>query len=77
MPITEGYRDERFVVRERGRRLATPPLAALVVVATLDVIFAIDSIPAMFGITRDAFIVFAANAFSLLGLSALYFVLPG
>ncbi len=57
--------------------MATPLLAALLLVATFDVVFAIDSIPAIFAITRDEFIVFAANAFSLLGLMSLYFLLAG
>jgi len=77
LPMTDDYRGDRLTVRERGRRLATPMLAALVLVATFDVVFAVDSIPAIFAVTRDTFIVFAANAFSLLGLSALYFVLVG
>ena len=58
-----------------GRRAATPLLAALVMVAAFDLMFAIDSIPAIFAITRDTFVVFAANAFSLLGMVSLYFVL--
>lgn len=77
MPMTPDYRGDRFVVREHARRVATPLLGALVLVASFDVVFAVDSIPAIFGITRDTFIVFAANAFSLLGLAALYFVLAG
>jgi len=77
LPMTPDYRGDRFTVREHGRRLATPLFGALVLVASFDVIFAVDSIPAIFGVTRDTFIVFAANAFSLLGLSALYFVLAG
>jgi tellurite resistance protein TerC len=64
-----------MTVRERGRRFGTPLLAALVLVATFDVVFAVDSIPAIFAVTREPFIVYAANAFSLLGLAALYFVL--
>jgi tellurite resistance protein TerC len=76
-PFTESYRDASLVVSEGGRRAATPLLAAFVLVATFDVVFAVDSIPAVFAITRDTFIVYAANAFSLLGLAALYFVLAG
>jgi tellurite resistance protein TerC len=75
LPITTSFDRDHLITRERGRRLGTPLLAALVLVATLDVAFAIDSIPAIFAITRDTFVVFAANAFSLLGLTALYFVL--
>jgi tellurite resistance protein TerC len=57
--------------------MATPLFAALVLVATFDVIFAVDSIPAIFGVTQDTFTVFAANAFSLLGMMSLYFLLAG
>jgi tellurite resistance protein TerC len=77
LPMTNAYHEDRIIVRERGRWAATPMLAALALVATFDVIFAVDSIPAIFAITRDLFIVYAANAFSLLGLAALYFVLAG
>ena len=77
VPLTDGYRGDRFTVRENGRRLATPMLAALVLVAAFDLVFAVDSIPAIFAVTRDTFVVYAANAFSLLGLTALYFVLAG
>jgi tellurite resistance protein TerC len=77
VPMTSGYRGQRLTVREAGRRVATPLVAVLVVVATTDVVFAVDSIPAIFAITTDPFIVFAANAFALIGLRALYFVLAG
>lgn len=77
VPLTSAYHGDRLLVRERGRKMATPLLAAFVLVATFDVVFAVDSIPAVFAITRDTFIVYAANAFSLLGLAALYFVLAG
>lgn len=66
-----------FFVREDGRRLATPALAALAAVALADVIFAVDSIPAILAITTDTFVVFAANAFALLGLRALFFLVGG
>ena len=62
---------------EHGRRVATPLLAALVLVATFDVVFAVDSIPAIFAVTRETFIVFAANAFSLLGLAPSTSCSPG
>jgi len=75
--LTDGYRGTRIFVREGGIRYATPVLAVLAVVATTDVIFAIDSIPAIFAITREPFIVFAANAFALMGLRSLYFLLAG
>lgn len=77
VPSTTEYHGDRVVVREGGRRVATPLLAALALVATFDVVFAVDSIPAIFAITRDTFTVFAANAFSLLGLASLYFLLEG
>jgi len=77
LPMTAAYDGDRLLSREAGRRVATPLLAALVLVATFDVVFAVDSIPAIFAVTRETFIVFAANAFSLLGLGALYFVLAG
>ncbi len=77
LPLTTSYHGDRLTVRERGRRVATPMLAALASVATFDVVFAVDSIPAIFAVTRETFIVYAANAFSLLGLAALYFVLAG
>ncbi|MTD47009.1 TerC/Alx family metal homeostasis membrane protein [Conexibacter sp. W3-3-2] len=76
-PVTEGYRGDKLFVREGGHRMATPLLVVVVAVATADVIFAVDSIPAIFGITTDTFIVFAANAFALLGLRALYRLLDG
>jgi tellurite resistance protein TerC len=80
VPMTADYEGDRLVVRQPGRaghRVATPLLAVFVVVATTDIIFAVDSIPAIFAITREPFIVFAANAFAMLGLRALYFVLVG
>ena len=77
IPLTNDYDGDKIVTRIDGRMLATPLFAALVMVATFDVVFAIDSIPAIFAITRDTFVVFAANAFSLLGLMSLYFLLAG
>jgi tellurite resistance protein TerC len=76
--MTTAYdRDRLFTRGDRGALVATPMLAALVMVAAFDVVFAVDSIPAIFAVTRDTFIVYAANAFSLLGLASLYFVLAG
>jgi tellurite resistance protein TerC len=77
MPVTGDYRGPRMLTREGGRRALTP--FALVVVAVLgtDVVFAVDSVPAVYGVTGDPFLVFATNAFALLGLRALYFVLQG
>jgi tellurite resistance protein TerC len=77
LPLTTADEGDRLTVRRNGRRVGTPMLAALVSVAAFDVVFAVDSIPAIFAVTRETFIVYAANAFSLLGLSALYFVLAG
>jgi tellurite resistance protein TerC len=77
VPMTAGYRGHRLFTKEHGRRVATPLLAVFVVVATTDLVFAIDSIPAIFAITQEPFVVFAANAFAMLGLRALYFVLVG
>lgn len=75
MPMTDGYHGQHFVVRDGGGLRATPMLAVMVVIATADVAFATDSIPAVFAITREPFLVFAANAFAVLGLLALYFLL--
>jgi tellurite resistance protein TerC len=77
VPMTEGYRGRRLSVREGGRRMATPLVAVLVAVATTDVVFAVDSIPAVFAVTRDPFIVFSSNAMAVLGLRALFFLLAG
>jgi tellurite resistance protein TerC len=77
VPITDTYDGERLMSRRAGRRMATPLLAVFIVVATTDLIFALDSIPAIFAVTREPFIVFAANAFAMLGLRALYFLLAG
>jgi tellurite resistance protein TerC len=77
LPMVTHYDGDRLVVRKRGRRFATPLAAALVLVATFDLVFAVDSIPAIFAVTRETFLVCAANAFSLLGLASLYFVLAG
>jgi tellurite resistance protein TerC len=77
MPVSDEYDGSKLTTTVGGRRAATPLAAALVMVAAFDVMFAIDSIPAIFAITRDTFIVFAANAFSLLGMISLYFLLDG
>jgi tellurite resistance protein TerC len=77
LPLTTRFHGDRLTVSEGGRRVATPLFGALVLVATFDVVFAVDSIPAIFAVTREVFLVYAANAFSLLGLAALYFVLAG
>ena len=77
MPVTEDHDGTRFLTRRAGKLAATPLLVALIAIETTDVIFAIDSIPAAFGVTTDVFIVFTSNAFAILGLRALYFVLAG
>jgi tellurite resistance protein TerC len=73
--VTEGYEGERFVVLRHGLRYATPLLMVLVLVEVSDLIFAIDSIPAIFAVTNDPFIVFTSNIFAILGLRAMYFLL--
>ena len=73
--MTTEYRGSAFFIKENGRRLATPLLAVLIVVETTDIIFAVDSIPAIFGVTKIPFLVFTSNAFAILGLRALYFLL--
>ena len=73
--VTPGYEGQRFFVLKDGVRMATPLLAVLIVVETTDIIFAVDSIPAIFGVTEEPFIVFTSNAFAILGLRALYFLL--
>lgn len=75
LPVTDHYSEGRFVVRQAGRVLATPLLLVLVLLETTDVMFALDSIPAVIGVTRDPFIVFTSNVFAILGLRAAYFVL--
>jgi tellurite resistance protein TerC len=77
IPITNEYRGQRFFVRKEGKIQATLLMLVLVVVETTDVIFAVDSIPAIFAITRDPFIVYTSNVFAILGLRALYFLLAG
>jgi len=73
--VTKSYQGERFLVKEDGRRFVTPLFLVLVIVEITDVTFALDSIPAIFGITQDAFIVYTSNVFAILGLRALYFLL--
>ena len=75
LPVTATYRGKHFFAREAGRRNATPLLLVLVLVEATDLIFAIDSIPAIFGITRDPFLVFTSNIFAVLGLRSLFFLL--
>ena len=77
LPVATRYDGHRLTFKDGGRRYATPLLAALGLIAAFDLVFAVDSIPAIFAVTDETFIVYAANAFSLLGLGALYFVLAG
>ena len=77
MPVTDDYRGPRMFIRENGVRMATPFALVVFAVLATDVVFAVDSVPAVYGITGDPFLVFATNAFALLGLRALYFVLEG
>jgi len=77
IPIAPFTTGTGFLVRQGGRLMATPLLVALVVIETTDLIFALDSIPAVFAVTRDPFLVYTSNVFALLGLRSLYFVLAG
>ena len=77
LPTTGDYRGDHFFVRENGKLYATPLLAVLVVVETSDVLFAIDSVPAVLAVTSSTFIAYSSNAFAVLGLRALYFALEG
>ena len=77
LPVTENYHGTRLLIRDGGRMVATPLLVALVAIEVTDLIFALDSIPAVFGVTRDVYVVFTSNAFAVLGLRALYFLLAG
>jgi tellurite resistance protein TerC len=77
MPITEDYHGDNFFVSKAGRRCATPLLAALVVVEASDVVFAVDSVPAVLSITQKTFVAYSAIVFAVLGLRALYFALEG
>jgi len=77
VPTSDRYDGPRFFTRVDGRRVATPLLAVLVLIEITDLVFAVDSIPAIFAITRDPFIVFTSNIFAILGLRALYFCISG
>ena len=76
-PVTENYDGGRLFTRENGRRVATPMFIVLVAIGGIDLLFALDSIPAVFGVTQEAYIVFVATAFALLGLRALFFLVKG
>jgi tellurite resistance protein TerC len=75
VPLTHGYRQAKISVREGGRRMFTPMLIVMIALGTTDLIFALDSIPAIFGLTKEAYLVFTANVFALMGLRQLYFLL--
>jgi tellurite resistance protein TerC len=77
IPVTDEYEGQKFFTRRNGKLWATPLFAALVVVETSDIMFAIDSVPAILAITTDQFIVFTSNAFAIMGLRSLYFLLAG
>jgi tellurite resistance protein TerC len=77
MPIHPQLEGKRFLVRKDGRWMATPMLVALAVIESSDLVFAVDSIPAVFAVTRDPFLVYTSNIFALLGLRSLYFLLAG
>ncbi|MEU7792957.1 TerC/Alx family metal homeostasis membrane protein [Micromonospora tulbaghiae] len=75
MPVVDDYHGTRMTIRQAGRRALTPFALVVVAVLATDIVFAVDSVPAVYGITEDPYLVFATNAFALLGLRALYFVL--
>jgi tellurite resistance protein TerC len=77
IPITEEYHGDNFFVKRDGKRCATPLLAALVVIETSDIIFAVDSVPAVLSVTQTAFVAYSSIVFAVLGLRALYFALEG
>jgi tellurite resistance protein TerC len=77
MPMTNQYHGQRFTIMQNGRRLATPLLAVLLLVEATDLVFAVDSIPAIFAVTTDPFIVYTSNIFAILGLRSMYFLLAG
>lgn len=74
LPISENYDRDRFITKVNGKRLLTPLMLVLIVVETTDLVFAVDSIPAIFAVTNDPFIVYTSNVFAILGLRSLYFV---
>ena len=75
MPVTEQLHDDKFFVRQNGKNYATPLFLVLMLIETTDVIFAVDSIPAILAVTRDRYIVYTSNVFAILGLRSLYFAL--
>jgi len=77
IPVTDDYHGDKFLTRFEGKRAATPMLLALVAIGFTDLLFALDSIPAIYGLTEEPYIVFTANAFALMGLRQLYFLIGG
>lgn len=77
VPVTSGFRGQRFFVRQDGRLHATPLLIALLCLEASDIVFAVDSVPAIFALTREPFVVFTSNVFAILGLRSMYFMLGG
>lgn len=77
MPVTDTYEGDRFFIRRAGKLMATPLFLVLVLVESTDLIFAVDSIPAIFAVTQEPFIVYTSNVFAILGLRSLYFLLAG
>jgi tellurite resistance protein TerC len=77
IPTTSSYDGQKLFTKENGRRVATPLFVVLIMIETTDVVFAVDSVPAILAISRETFIVFSSNAFAILGLRALYFLLAG
>jgi tellurite resistance protein TerC len=77
IPVTNEYQGDKFFVRQAGRLLATPLFLVLLIVESTDLVFAVDSIPAIFAVTQDPFIVYTSNVFAILGLRSLYFLLAG
>lgn len=74
-PMTDGFRDEKFFVAESGKRMITPLFAVLILIETSDILFAVDSVPAVLGISTDLFVVYTSNIFAILGLRQLFFVI--
>lgn len=77
VPMTDAYDGDRLTTRRHGRRLFTPMFLVVVAIGVVDLVFAVDSIPAIYGLTEEAYIVFTANAFALMGLRQLYFLIGG
>ncbi len=77
LPISPGLHDGKFLIRESGRLIGTPLLLTLIFIEFTDIVFAVDSVPAIFAITKEPFIVFTSNIFAILGLRALFFILAG